>query len=156
MELLIALAGFAGGWFLVAGPIFQAAVELREHEAAGKRYLLDQPDDASRKVSPWWWLLPPVKIFLEKRRSDRYRQEYFSQLPADDAALLVSFMNKATGWVYVATGAFLIAVKETFELVEELHLEVWVFWVAIVVMFLIAVLNTVIRVQRGTLMAKLR
>lgn len=139
----------------MAGPIFQAAVELREHEAAGKRYLMDRSvPDTLHAVSAWWWLLPPVKIILENNRNNRNKREYFSHLPAEDARVLLSFISKATGWVYVAAGAFLIAVKETFELVEELHLELWVFWVAVVVMFLIAVMNTVLRMQRGQRMAK--
>ena len=39
-------------------------------------------------------------------------------LPRDVMASWVTFMNKATAWFYVASGAFLIALKETYELVE--------------------------------------
>ena len=45
---------------------------------------------------------------------------------------LVRFINKATGWLYVALGALLIAVKETWELVEYNEWPTWLFWVLIV------------------------
>ena len=32
MEYVIAICGLVGGWLLVAGPVWQAAIELREEE----------------------------------------------------------------------------------------------------------------------------
>ena len=32
MDYVIAICGFVGGWLLVAGPVWQAAIELREEE----------------------------------------------------------------------------------------------------------------------------
>ncbi|WP_394940172.1 hypothetical protein [Psychromicrobium sp. YIM B11713] len=155
MELFIAFVGFVGGWLLVAGPVFQAATELREHEAAGKRFMPTQPmPDAPKRVSAWWWFLPPVKIILERRRGAEYRKFYFGLLSADDARLMVSYINKATGWITVGAGAFLIAVKETFELTEELHTPGWVFWVIVVVPPLLIISFTVSRVQRSEAISK--
>ena len=69
-------------------------------------------------------------------------------LPRDVMTRWVSFMNKATAWFYVASGAFLIALKETYELVEGHEWPTAVFWVLIVGMLAIAAVNTAVRVSR--------
>ena len=56
--------------------------------------------------------------------------------------------EKATAWLYVAGGAFLIALKETYELVEGHEWPTAVFWVLVVVMFGIAAVNTAVRMSR--------
>jgi hypothetical protein len=45
---LIAWCGFFGAWFLVAGPVYQAALELEEEG-------LERDTFAPR--SPGWWVL---------------------------------------------------------------------------------------------------
>lgn len=148
MELFIDWCGFIGAWLLFAGPIYQAAIELSEHDIESARIRAAETSvPAQPDVSPWWWFFPPLKIYLERRRSTRYRREYFAALASEDATTLVAFMNKATGWLFVAAGALLIAFKETFELVERMHLETYVFWLAIIFMFLGSILNTVLRIS---------
>jgi len=55
----VAWAGFAGAWLLVAGPIYQAAIELEAEEIER-----DAIRDAAQAVpgpppnSRWWWLIP--------------------------------------------------------------------------------------------------
>lgn len=66
-------------------------------------------------------------------------------LTADEMTGLVRFVNKATGWLYVALGALLIAVKETWELVEFNEWPSWLFWALIVLMAAAATLNTTVR-----------
>jgi hypothetical protein len=69
-------------------------------------------------------------------------------MPRETMLGLVSYMNKATAWFYVAAGAFLIALKETYELVEGHEWPTAVFWVLIVGMLAIAAVNTAVRVSR--------
>jgi hypothetical protein len=57
-------------------------------------------------------------------------------------------MNKATAWFYVASRAFLIALKETYELVKGHQWPTVVFWVLVVVMAGIATGNTAVRMCR--------
>ena len=61
----------------------------------------------------------------------------------------VSFLNKASGWMTVAAGAFLIAIKETFEVVELFEWPIAVFWVLVVVIPVLCVGNTAIRMKRS-------
>jgi len=151
MTGLIAWCGFFGAWLLVAGPIFQAAVELHDEDVAR-----DEFEAASKAVvpryppaSPWWWLLPPVAYYLWRKRSDRFRRAVMTQLGPEVLEQFISFINKATGWLYVAAGASLIAVKETWELAEHEEWHHWVFWVLIVFMALVAVGNAAFRMFRA-------
>lgn len=150
MDRFIAWCAFFGGWLLVAGPIFQAAVELREEDA--KTDEIEAHTDSLRarfpEVSPWWWLLPPVHYFLSRRRSRAVRIAVMETLEPEQLRALISFINKATGWMLVAGGAFLIAVKETWELVEAYHWPHWLFWTLCVVMVMACATNTAVNVRR--------
>ncbi|MFC4946143.1 hypothetical protein [Pseudonocardia sp. GCM10023141] len=147
MEHVIAWCGFLGAWLLVAGPIFQASLELREEDIQ-----TDQIEAASAtlqdrypRVSPWWWLVPPVGYWLRRRRRRQFRTAVMQSLNPDQLDGLFSYVNKATGWFFVAGGAALIAVKETWELVELSEWPHALFWVLIVVMPLLCVVNTAVR-----------
>jgi hypothetical protein len=149
MELFVTWCGFIGSWLLFAGPIYQAAMELREenieneHFEAAARSIEKPP-----KISQWWWLLPPVKVWLERRRSHEYRRSFVSVLSPEDVEQMITFINKAAGWLLVAAGGFLIAIKETYELVEAMHWETAAFWIIIPMLALISVANTAARMAR--------
>ena len=137
---MVAWIGFAGAWLLVAGPLYQGVLELLEQEidqagfeeiAAG----LTQPEMPSR----WWWLLPPVMLTLQHRRVAAYRQEALERLTPQQRTQYRGFMEKATGWFVVATGASLLAVKETWELAEHMEWSHWVFAAVLAVMFTLVV-----------------
>lgn len=150
MELFVTWCGFIGAWLLFAGPIYQAAIELREEDIEDERIraaakLITPPAD----ISAWWWLLPPIKIVLERRRSKAYRRAFLTVLSAEDIEALVTFLNKATGWLFVAGGGLLIATKETYELVQAEHWSLVVFWITIVVLAIISLANTAYRIARS-------
>lgn len=132
VHVFILWVGFLGAWFLVAGPIHQAAGELREQEldrealaAAGRGVVEPQP------VSRWWWLVPPVKYLRERRRNRTFREAVFQALDPADREDFVDYMTKATGWLLVAVGGLCIAAKETWELLDHFELDAGV-WVAVV------------------------
>lgn len=151
MALLILWCGFIGAWLLVAGPILQAALELREQDIARERiHAVRETIITPRHVSAWWWLLPPVKFFLEQRQSRRYEMEYIHALEPEDLEALVNFINKARGWLLVASGAFLIALKETYELGEAMHWPSWVIWLLGGALLVASLLNTVRQVKLGS------
>ena len=150
MEALIVIAGFAGGWLLVAGSIYQAALELKEeglqrdHAEAIRAKIPKQ-----KRSSPWWWLAPPVKLIIEHRNSEQHRKEFLATLPREDIEAMLSFINKATGWLFVASGGLLIAFKETYELIEHFKLsEPW-FWILVVALSLLCFANTAVRIARS-------
>ena len=150
MHELILWSGFFGAWLLVAGPLYQAALELGEenisrHDMAG----VQPATPAGRRPSGWWWLIPPVGYWKQRRYAQEERKAMMAALPHDVMANWVSFMNKATAWFYVAAGAYLIALKETYELIEGHEWPTWVFWVLVVVMAGIATGNTAVRMSRA-------
>jgi len=61
MHGAILWCGFVGAWLLVAGPVYQAALELDAEEVAR-----DALENAANRLPPtpqpsvWWWLIPPV------------------------------------------------------------------------------------------------
>jgi hypothetical protein len=150
MDVLLHWAGFLGAWLLVGGPIFQAAIELRDETidrdafAATMKTLPPVP-----RTSPWWWLLPPVAYVLIRRRSTTAREAVLRAMDVGQRAQFLGFQNKARGWFAVAAGAFLIALKETGELVELYELPIWVFWVGIVVLSIAAVGSTISQMSRS-------
>lgn len=150
MESFTIWCGFVGAWLLVAGPIYQAAMELSE-ERIEREHLNATRDkiDPPREASAWWWLLPPVKIYLERRYNKEYQRAFITALPDEDIESFITFINKATGWLFVASGGLLLALKETYELIEHFELNLWVFWVTVVVLSLVAVLNTAARMAHS-------
>lgn len=148
MGYVIASCSFLGAWLLVAGPLWQAAIELREEEVDEDS--LRATKAASEVIPPisrWWWLLPPVAYVKEFRRQRANRRAFNAALSSDEYAKTMSFLNKANGWITVAVGAFLLAVAETWNLVVDvLHWPQWAFWLVAVVFAIAAVGNAVARV----------
>lgn len=146
---LILWSGFLGAWLLVAGPLYQAALELAEENISREDMAkVQRPEPSRPRPSGWWWLIPPVGYWKQRNYAQDERRAAMAALPHDVMESWVSFMNKATAWFYVASGAFLIALKETYELVEGNEWPLAVFWVLVVVMAGIAATNTAVRMSR--------
>jgi hypothetical protein len=149
MEQLILWAGFLGAWLLVAGPLHQARVELADEEFEREHFeplmaTLDPPP----RLSIWWWLLPPLRLYLGHRRKEQWERKVWVALPDEDFEALNSFMSKARGWLLVGAGGLLIATKETWKLREHYEWPQAVFWILLVASALAAALNTVLSVRR--------
>jgi hypothetical protein len=149
MNLVMAWAGFLGAWLLVAGPLYQGALELREEdvdregmEASIAR--LPRPESPS----PWWWLLPPVMYLIRRHRANKFLRAALALLTPAQRAQRTSFINKATGWFTVAVGAALLALDQTWQVIERQHWPSWLFWLLIIVMLGASVLNTALRMSR--------
>lgn len=148
VHAVIAWSGFLGAWLLVAGPLFQAAVELSEQadRRAGLSSAVRSAGTRAR-MSPWWWLLPPVAYVKQYRRQRDYRRQVFDALTGEQVKGFVEFTSVATGWSMVAAGAFFIAVKETYEVVELYEWSLWVFVLLLLAMLALCAVNTVVRVR---------
>jgi hypothetical protein len=148
MNEVIIWATFVGTWLLVVGPLYQGSVELGELDfdregiegtrASAVRAAQDRP-------SAWWWLLPPVMYVLHRRWTKAFRQATFAQLTEAQREQLTSFRNKATGWFTVAAGGVLLATGETWQVIEHYRWPVWLFWLLVVVMLAMSLLNTAVR-----------
>lgn len=148
IEALISGCGFVGAWLLVAGPLYQGVLELREEDT-------DQTNaDPTSPVAPppppttWWWFLPPVMLVLRRRRSTKYHQTVLASLTPQQRAHRKRFIHKATGWFVVALGGSFIAVKETWELAEHSESPHLVFVAVLLSMFAIIGATTVLHARR--------
>jgi hypothetical protein len=150
VEHLIAWAGFLGAWLLVAGPVYQAALELQEEEVDREAFA-DVKESVARPepLAGRWWLLPPVAFLKQRSMSNAYRDEVVKAMPGSVIQQFVHFQDKAMGWLLVAAGAFFIAVKETWELREVQEWESSVFWMLLVLMLLLTLGFTAYRMRRS-------
>jgi hypothetical protein len=128
MEEVMRWAAYVGAWLLFAGPIYQGSLELQAEPIDGEAF-----DERAAKVPKQdpiprlWWLLPPVAGVLLWRRQRRYRRDVMAVLTADQRRQASAFLNKATGWFIVATGALLLGGRETWELATSIGHPVVVF-----------------------------
>lgn len=148
MDVLINGIGFLGAWLLVAGPARQAVIELEEEQVdrAAMEHLKDTVE-RPEPISLWWWLIPPVAFVKQRRLSAAYREAVLAALPSEVVAQFGHYVDKATGWMLVAGGALLIAVKETWELTHASELEPWAFWALLLVPLLVTLGVTVSRAR---------
>jgi hypothetical protein len=149
MNLVVAWVGFLGAWLLVAGPLYQGALELLEEDIDREGIdasiaRIPRPDPPS----PWWWLFPPVMYLIRRHHSNAFRQAALAQLTQAQRDQATSFINKATGWFTVALGAALLAVEQTWQVINRQHWPPWLFWILIIVMPCVSVLNTALRMTR--------
>ena len=133
MTFLIPVIETIGAWLLSAAPLLQATTELHEEvtgwEAIRTRFHTST-EIPIKQVSLWWWLLPPVKIILERRKISKIKQVYADVTLSDDThKSLRRFSLKANGWIGVTLGGWLVAISTTWELVEKVELgtKTWVF-----------------------------
>lgn len=151
METFVAWCSFIGAWLLVAGSIYQAVLELKDEDIERGR-IRDRQHKVNPipKVSAWWWFIPPVKFYLERRRSEAYRNAYLNTLTDEEIESLVSFINKSSAWIFVAGGGILIAIKETYELIRpEGFQHILLFTATVVGLFFLSVINTAFRMRRS-------
>jgi hypothetical protein len=150
MDIFIHWCGFLGAWLLVAGPLYQAAIELLE-DAEQSEDIQQSMRDAPvvEKVSRLWWIFPPAYFLLRRRASKKQQDAVFRTLTADQRRRTLTFVNKAGGWMTVAAGASLIALKETWELTEVSHWPAWTFWALAFVLAVASIWNAGVRVSRS-------
>jgi hypothetical protein len=138
MSHLIHWLGFFGGWLLVIGPLQQSALELesevREGIEAGRK-LRALPRASA--PSAWWWLLPPVAYLQRMRLRREQIRAAREALEPDEIRRLQRIGDIARAWAFVAGGAFLIAVTETWMLHESYGWDEWTFWALMVAMLLV-------------------
>jgi hypothetical protein len=86
---------------------------------------------------------------LEHRSTKRHRTRLIAALPSEHAEAFVSFVGKATTWLTVATGGFLLAVQETYGVAERLRLELGYFWLAVVALSVVSLASTAYKIAQS-------
>ncbi|GAA2058990.1 hypothetical protein [Williamsia deligens] len=147
-ETVIAWSGFLGAWLLVAGPLYQGAVELLEQDQRAAAETSNRLPAPPPPPSAWWWLLPPFMLILRRRRSNRYRDDVLARLTPAERAQRAGFLHKAAGWFVVALGGTFIAIKEMGELVEHHEWSRMVLPTLVVAMLIAASSSTIYFIKR--------
>lgn len=149
MSQVIAWCGFVGAWLLVLGPLNQALREVQEEEFERDAIArAERAIDVPSPVSAWWLVVPPVYAILRRRRDRVYKQRVRDAMSAEDLRAFAHLRDVAGAWFLVAAGASLIAVKETWELVEADEWGEWSFWTLLVCMLALGAVVTVTRIRR--------
>jgi hypothetical protein len=146
---VIAWCAFAGAWLLVAGPVYQAALELSAEEIERGAIAAAKEQVEPPRVSAWWWLLPPVGYLLSRRQRRAYRRDVMTSLPRAQLEQLVRFSDKANGWIFIALGAFLVAIAGTWQIRELYEWPLWVYLLVVAGMIFACTFNTAFRMKRS-------
>lgn len=135
----------------MAGSIYQAALELRDQDIERDRIKMAAAKvEPIPKVSGWWWLIPPIKFVRERKRDDLYRKAYLDAMTKEDAESLMAFLNKSQAWAYVGFGGFLLALKETYELLHLNSIDsIPLFILIVFLLSVISITNTVVRIRHS-------
>jgi len=152
VDLAVAICACVGSWLLVAGAVYQAALELADEEF-DRRQIVDVASalPKPKRVSAWWWLMPPVAYVLKLRRANLHRERVMAALDPIQRQQTVSFFNKSGGWLIVATGAYLLAVVATWQMDEALDWPGAAVWLIVAVATIACIGYTVrqmLRTQR--------
>jgi len=149
VEVFIVWAGFAGAWLLVAGPIFQAAIEFSEQDMEGAGFTaLAAKYTPPPRYRGWWWLLPPVGYLLHWRWSRRAHREMMQLATPEQRRMFAQLGNKATGWTMVALAGILLALNETWGVKRHYHWPVLAFWLLVLAMTALSAAYTGARMGR--------
>jgi hypothetical protein len=146
---VIAWSAFAGAWLLVAGPVYQAALELTAEEVERDAISAAKDQVELPRMSAWWWLLPPVGYLLSRRQHRVYRVSVMTSLTRQQLEQLVRFADKANGWIFIALGAFLVAIADTWQIRELYRWPLWLYILVMAVMLFGCAFNTAVRMKRS-------
>lgn len=144
MSNFIAVVSLLGDLLLFSFPLCQGLMELKEY-----KQLLEEFDQVSKRwkpISPWWWLLPPIKIHRERIRGNQILREAADTKRERRQA--VSFLDKATAWYFVALAGWLKMITSTYELLETIKVEnVWTLIIIVALLSSWGIFNAYYRVD---------
>lgn len=146
VDQFIAIVSLIGDWLLFTFPLFQGLMELQEYQE-----LLDDFDQLSKnwdEVSPWWWLVPIVKIQLERKRGHEILRQ--ATRTRSERRRALSFLDQATAWYFVSVAGWLKMVSSTYELLEiyDAKENIWLLVLLVVLLTAGGLFNAYYRIDR--------
>ncbi|EOT41137.1 MULTISPECIES: hypothetical protein [Enterococcus] len=111
IEKFYTILTFCGVWLLYIFPLYQGALELTEPNRLLKKF--QKTGDHYPKISPWYWLIPPLKIQKEKNRGIKILRHNIKNEKEMDR--LYRYFNKAVAWYYIAIAGVLNGIVATHE-----------------------------------------
>ncbi|CAK8054436.1 hypothetical protein [Eupransor demetentiae] len=140
---LTIILSFIADWLLFVFPFMQAVIELSEYSAMLENY--KTVSATFKRVSPWFWLFPPVKVHLENNRLKKIaRSAHFSKKDHHD---MLGFELKGTAWFFVSLAGIFNGFGATLEVIEHFHFghENLLFWLINLLMIIVGISTVAIR-----------
>ncbi|MCP0887556.1 hypothetical protein LB941_09455 [Ligilactobacillus sp. WILCCON 0076] len=122
---MIKIMGVVGAWLVFAASYHQGLMELLERRSSLRTTLSDNRESDNGNIhspnvyiSKFLWLVPSVKIYWEKKRLRNFST--YNKLTENELGEILRVLDIANSWFYVSFGGLCIAIRDTFDLVEEL------------------------------------
>lgn len=132
ISFFINLISLIGDWLLFSFPLNQGLMELSDYKRFVKDF--DKTSKSMAKISPWYWIMPNLKIHFEKSRAQKVLKSIIKD--EDDFRTAINFTNKATAWYFVGLAGWLKMICSVYEFLEEFELRNLGWWLLLVVIVL--------------------
>lgn len=85
-------------------------------------------------VSPWWWLIPVIKIQMERRRGYKILRK--ATKTKSERHQAISFIDKATAWYFVSLAGWFKMITSSYETLESYGAQdnIWLLILLVVLM----------------------
>lgn len=114
MHLFLTILTFIAEWILYAFPLYQGIMELYDEEEAVKA--IAHHIDKEKKVPNIFWLFPPLKVYLERRRLLKVIRKSIKK--TNNIHAILGFYNKAVAWFMVSLAGLFKSVEATYSLYD--------------------------------------
>lgn len=141
MAIFVAFCGVVGAWLVFTFSIYQGLLDMQE-----QRQLIADRVTVVDKFSPWWWVLPPVKIAKEKARG----LQMLASLGLSETTVsgISRAFSRAVAWFYVAIGGALTTLAALYTLLVTGH---WytplAFWVIMLILLVLGFGQAAVRID---------
>ena len=148
MTIFLAITYFIGAWLIFVFSFYQGLSQMKQQiNRVAEKYettiLTDYP-----RVSPWYWIFPPLKLYLERRRV--FAIQSHTDMSEKNLKTVVHFLDTASAWFYVSLGGLFEAMPATYQLLRALPWKYhnWVFVIIVVTLYLVGLLSNIYRVSQ--------
>lgn len=124
ISLFINCISLIGDWLLFSFPLNQGLMELSDYKRFVKDF--DNSSKSIAKISPWYWIMPNLKIHFEKSRAQKVLKTIIKD--DNDFRTAISFTNKAAAWYFVGLGGWFKMICSLDEFLKEFHLVHFGLW----------------------------
>lgn len=136
---------FIAKWLLFIFPIYQGIIEFLR-----RNNIIDFNETHSSKypkIPVWYWILPPLKIHLEKVRINKLLKD--SHIKEADAENLYFISNKATAWFYISLAGLLEGIEATHSLLAsfDIKLPIYSFILLICIIIILSIISIIYRLS---------
>lgn len=143
--MLIKIIEILAEWLLFTFPMYQGLMELSDYRNIFSEF--NQYRGDYHEISPWYWLIPPVKIILERNRAMKVIKRFVKT--DHEIKVFISFNDKATAWYFVSLGGWMELITSIYDILQTLKLANfrWIFLVVSLIVTLTGFFSAYYRVS---------